>query len=90
MGRTCCVPWCTNGQDFVRGGGASFFTFPKDEGIHKKWVDFVAGGSAWTPNKSSVICSDHFSSDMMIQGKNRLDKKKNAFPGIYFAFLSKF
>ena len=53
----CCVPGCSN-----RGG----HLFPKDEQLKKEWLNAIKRNSSeekhkeWTPNKSSVVCYEHF------------------------------
>ena len=80
-GRYCCVPWCGNSSGKVKGQCVTFFSFPKDESLKLKWIDFVAGGSDWIPSQSSKVCSDHFSSDMVKVSNTRLVKKTDAYPG---------
>ena len=81
MGKICCVPWCNNGQV---GGITALFKFPKEDLTRKKWIDFVSGGTDWKPTTTSYICSDHFAKEMLIHRKNRIDRKKDAYPGKYF------
>ena len=78
MVRHCCVAWCEIKEGQNKRG---FFSFPKETNRRDIWIEFVSNGSGWIPNKSSVICTDHFSDEMLIRGKSRVKPKKNAYPG---------
>ena len=56
MVKSCCVVGCNNA--FVKGG-RSFYNFPADKELRSKWIAAVRREN-WTPNESTVICSDHF------------------------------
>lgn len=47
------------------GDPVSFHKFPRDEAQRNAWIEFVraTGRHFWTPGKSSMLCSLHFSSD---------------------------
>ena len=57
MVKSCCVVGCKN--TFEKGGRLSFYNFPADKELRSKWIAAVRRES-WTPNESTVICSDHF------------------------------
>ena len=78
-GKYCCVAWCDN-NDVRDSKKLSFHMFPKDE-RKAKWMDFVSGGTGWTPSKSSVICSAHFTEDMFSVGKKKRMLKCFTIPG---------
>ena len=80
MPRSCSVPWCENTYSSVKGKEVTFFNFPTENTLRQKWIDFVSGGSGWIPLKSSTICSDHFSSDMVTKHNSRFLKKYDAVP----------
>ena len=84
MPRSCSVPWCENTYSSVKGKEVTFFNFPTENTLRQKWIDFVSGGSGWIPLKSSTICSDHFSSDMVTKHNSRFLKKYDAVPGIVY------
>ena len=59
--RYCCVKECKNNST---SEGIVLFSFPSDEALRKKWLDFVdrrnVDGSPWLPKDGSRICSSHF------------------------------
>ena len=56
MVKSCCVIGCK--KSFEKGG-RSFYNFPADKDLRSKWIAAVRREN-WTPNDSTVICSDHF------------------------------
>lgn len=50
------------------GDPVSFHKFPRDEAQRNAWVEFVraTGRHYWTPGKSSMVCSLHFTSDAYV------------------------
>jgi len=60
MVKSCCVIGCNNA--FVKGG-RSFYNFLADEKLRSKWIAAIRREN-WTPNESTVICSNHFVTDV--------------------------
>jgi len=56
MVKSCCVVGCK--KSFEKGG-RSFYNFPADKDLRSRWIAAVRREN-WTPNDSTVICSDHF------------------------------
>ncbi|KAH9375312.1 hypothetical protein HPB48_009180 [Haemaphysalis longicornis] len=50
------------------GDPVSFHKFPRDEAQRNVWVEFVraTGRHYWTPGKSSMLCSLHFTSEAYV------------------------
>ncbi|XP_037510221.1 THAP domain-containing protein 5 [Rhipicephalus sanguineus] len=57
----CVLDYCPSKV----GDPVSFHKFPRDEEQRNAWRDFIraAGRRYWTPRKTSLLCSLHFSSD---------------------------
>ncbi|XP_011052427.1 PREDICTED: THAP domain-containing protein 2-like isoform X2 [Acromyrmex echinatior] len=64
--------------------GYSFFKFPLDKSnLLKKWLDNM-GIKNWTPDKSSVLCSDHFEQTCLRKvGEKYLTLKDGSIPTIF-------
>ena len=60
-GSRCCVVLCNNrwGKDKELGVKRSYHSFPADPKRLQQWVKAIPR-TDWVPNKSSKICSDHF------------------------------
>jgi len=69
--RSCCVAGCKNTSCCEM---LHFFTFPKTK-ERTEWIKF-AEREDWTPSKYSIICSDHFCSQL-IKGKKHLNFPQN-------------
>ena len=70
-GTTCSIFGCTNTS--IKGGRLSFHTFPSDPDKKSCWIR-ASRRQNWTPNKSSLVCSDHFIKDdfrMMKEGQKK-------------------
>lgn len=83
----CCVPKCSQfGYLDVHGGHVSFFNFPKDAILRKKWIHAIRRdeGKNFTIVKSTKVCSLHFRpSDLRKTLNGRLFVKDNAVPSIF-------
>ncbi|KYM88225.1 THAP domain-containing protein 5 [Atta colombica] len=68
----------------IRQSGYSFFKFPLDKSnLLKKWLDSM-GIKNWTPDKSSVLCSDHFEQTCLRKvGEKYLTLKDGSIPTIF-------
>ncbi|KAG5330438.1 THAP5 protein, partial [Acromyrmex charruanus] len=68
----------------IRQSGYSFFKFPLDKSnLLKKWLDSM-GIKNWTPDKSSVLCSDHFEQICLRKvGEKYLTLKDGSIPTIF-------
>ncbi|KAL4703496.1 hypothetical protein ACJJTC_011298 [Scirpophaga incertulas] len=78
MVKVCCVRSCR--LEGYPGCRKSFFKFPKDASVRKKWLKAL-GQEDWQPKDYSVVCSDHFNScdfNVSISGKGKL--KEGAMP----------
>ncbi|KAK6326612.1 hypothetical protein J4Q44_G00022570 [Coregonus suidteri] len=78
----CCVPQCTVSARC--NSSVSFFTFPKDSELHKRWVINIRRVNFLTTN--TRVCSRHFLSEDVIEpptpaGRRRL--KKGAVPVLF-------
>jgi len=62
MPTRCIVAGCNTASGFESGQGCSFHSFPKDEGVRRKWTIAVKNQRKdWKgPTASSVLCSKHF------------------------------
>lgn len=58
----CCVPMCTTRGYRDNGEKISFYTFPCDELLKKKWIHAIRRdeGPNFKVTKSTVVCSNHF------------------------------
>lgn len=83
----CCVPQCTardvHGED---GEKLSFFTFPSDKTLKKKWIHAIRReeGPNFKVRKTTVVCGRHFrESDIKrtLAGKNML--KPGVVPSLF-------
>ncbi|XP_064464265.1 uncharacterized protein LOC135375502 isoform X1 [Ornithodoros turicata] len=66
-GSRCCVDSCDNYS--VKNSAAVFHLFPSNIDLRQRWIEVLRAvnkRSGWTPSKSTVICSDHFSDDSYI------------------------
>ena len=91
MPRYCSVAWCRASDDPAskhRDIKRKFHKFPNDKARCEKWVQFVSGGSSWTPkNVANYICSDHFSDKVKWRETGRL--LKDAVPGkCFYLFIN--
>lgn len=57
--KRCTVAVCNNSHSKIRDNGISYFNFPKDTELRKKWVHLCRRGGKWNPDSCSV-CSEHF------------------------------
>ncbi|GLH13650.1 uncharacterized protein GBIM_18179 [Gryllus bimaculatus] len=57
MVQYCCCFGCN--EKYVKGGGVTFHSFPKDEARKKVWVQKLRREN-FTPTKFSKVCSKHF------------------------------
>ena len=80
----CCIVGCRS--NYTAEEVNTVFSFPKDEGIRKKWIKFV-NGKDWLPTLSSHICKNHFESKYFRKGRNNkryhLIKKLKPVPTIF-------
>lgn len=80
----CCVPKCTQtGYLDDNGRPVSFFNFPKDLILRKKWIHAIRReeGKDFTIVKSTKVCSLHFHpSDLQKSLNGRIFVKSNAVP----------
>ena len=65
-----------------RSQSLALFSFPKDQELRIKWVEFVSGGSDWQPLKHSKVCEAHFRDKFILPGPKRKKLSSNAVPGI--------
>ncbi|XP_017482251.1 PREDICTED: 52 kDa repressor of the inhibitor of the protein kinase-like isoform X2 [Rhagoletis zephyria] len=85
----CAVANCDS-ENYRQACDISFFSFPTDEALARKWMQFCRRGSALLNPKSSYVCMKHFSSEdiennrqfEMGFAKKRL-LKRGAVPSIY-------
>ncbi|XP_074546804.1 uncharacterized protein LOC141805586 [Halichoeres trimaculatus] len=86
----CCVPHCSVSARF--NSSVSFFSFPKDDELHKQWMINIRRDNFVTTNPR--VCGLHFQSEDVIEpptpaGRRRL--KKGAVPVLFpwnnFTFL---
>lgn len=84
MPTCCCVPKCTQtGYLDDNGWPVSFFNFPKDLILRKKWIHAIRRdeGKDFTIVKSIKVCSLHFRpSDLRKSLNGRIFVKSNAVP----------
>ncbi|XP_061095444.1 pyrroline-5-carboxylate reductase 3 isoform X1 [Conger conger] len=67
--RVCALPGCTNKEDDVM---VSFFQFPKNDAIQKKWVAFLKSYDySGTISANTRLCSDHFTKPDSFQNYNQ-------------------
>jgi len=59
MVKSCCAVDCH--RKFKKGSGISFYKFPSDPSRRARWIAAVRWES-WSPNGSTLICSEHFAS----------------------------
>ncbi|CAH0731691.1 unnamed protein product, partial [Brenthis ino] len=68
----------------LKSDGISYFRFPRDPIRCKEWISAVRRsrqGVFFKPNRSNVVCSEHFSEkDMYITEKGRVRLLKKAVP----------
>lgn len=80
----CCVPKCSQfGYSDVNGRPVSFFNFPKDPILRKKWIHAIRRdeGKDFTIVKATKVCSLHFRpSDLRKTLNGRLFVKDNVVP----------
>ena len=82
MGFKCSVAWCNAKKKSGNMSSLALFSFPTDEQLRLKWVQFVGGGSDWQPLKHSKVCEAHFREKFIMTGpKNRKNLSSNAVPG---------
>ena len=62
-----CVAFNCNNRS-VRKPGVSFFSFPKENDLRRKWIVKVKRQD-WSPTKYSKLCSDHFDNSCFISDK---------------------
>lgn len=61
MPKSCTIPNCRFSSHFRGSRGVSHHTFPKDQKIAKRWIQFVRYTKrSFEPSPSTVICSKHF------------------------------
>lgn len=72
--KTCCVFGCTA----CMYDGVSFFKFPKDAKLRKKWIRLINRAN-WKPSDSAVVCSRHFE-DHEVERTNKPQLKKGVCP----------
>lgn len=65
MPRTCCVVGCQTGYKSNHNTNVSTFSFPKDEGMRKKWINSIPRKDL-VISKYSAVCADHFTNDQII------------------------
>ncbi|XP_077554068.1 uncharacterized protein LOC144168944 [Haemaphysalis longicornis] len=73
----CCVPQCKNRNDGPKLPGLTMHRFPRDPVLKESWLRGICR-EAWSPSKSSIVCSFHFKhSDFMagVRGESRLRPK---------------
>lgn len=58
-GKRCTVAVCNNSHSQTKEKGISYFSFPKDPEIRRKWVHLCRRDGKWNPDSCS-ICSEHF------------------------------
>ena len=67
MVNKCAVTNCTSG--YPKGlKKPSFFHFPEDVDLKKKWIYFV-NRKEWTRTLNSIICAEHFESQYVKYSK---------------------
>ena len=84
MPKRCVVYGCSNTTD--KENNIYLYRIPFwDENVceavkrREKWVDFVRWRrDKWTPTRSSVVCSKHFTSDCFEYGSATVEKYKTA------------
>jgi len=59
----CCAFGCRNYN--IPGGGKTFHRLPADPALRQQWVLRISRAD-WSPAKTSVLCSDHFTADCFI------------------------
>lgn len=62
----CCVPQCsTRGYRDSDGAKVSFYSFPSDKDLKKKWIHAIRRdeGTSFQVTKTTVVCSRHFRED---------------------------
>ncbi|KAJ8377038.1 hypothetical protein SKAU_G00076180 [Synaphobranchus kaupii] len=66
--RVCALPGCTNREDIM----VSFFQFPKNDAIQKRWVAFLKSyGYNGKLSANTRLCSDHFTKPDSFQNYNQ-------------------
>ncbi|XP_039283168.1 THAP domain-containing protein 1 B-like [Nilaparvata lugens] len=82
MVATCSAYNCSN--RFKKGSDISFYHFPKDPDLRKKWI-IATKRKDFVPSKWSKLCSEHFSTDAFQIRPNAFFKLLNpgAIPTIF-------
>ena len=65
MVNKCCAPGCRSGYVTQNGDEQiklSFFKFPTDQELRKKWIHKVPR-RGWVPTSNTVLCEKHFRSE---------------------------
>ncbi|CAH1999974.1 unnamed protein product [Acanthoscelides obtectus] len=82
---SCALQSCANRTEVDKKNttGKTFHRFPRNADRCQLWVKFVNRGE-WTPTRSSVICSKHFSEESFDRTtKFYVNLKPNAVPTIH-------
>uniref|UniRef100_A0A453Z0R0 THAP-type domain-containing protein n=1 Tax=Anopheles gambiae TaxID=7165 RepID=A0A453Z0R0_ANOGA len=60
--RSCAAVFCGNNSNTAKQRGLDivFHSFPSENDLYWKWIQFCDRDENWTPNKSAAICSQHF------------------------------
>lgn len=79
----CCVPFCKNEKG--KSKGISFHEFPIDEDLKNRWLKTISRDN-FVPNvksNSSLVCSEHFSTDDYVPNLKRRILKRGSVPSVF-------
>ncbi len=65
MVHTCVAVGCSNRKE--PGSSISFYRFPRDSELRRKWIKAVKRKDNWMPNDGSRLCSQHFIAGRLIK-----------------------
>jgi len=80
-----CAVANRNSKNHIKGVKKSFFTFPKEQSLLEKWIEFCQRNEPFD-RKSWRMCIDHFQdSDICGALKNEMGKRNSKKQGVVLA-----